>query len=391
MNRPKEISKEYKAKLIDYRRHLHTNPEITNQEFKTCAWIKDKLKESNIQTKEGIRENSVVAYIEGNVPGPCIAFRGDMDALPLQELNDVPYKSSNPGVMHACGHDAHTAILMGLAQAFAENKDMIKGKVVFLFQQAEEGGKGGEKLVQDGALDGVDRVFALHVVPNIPVGTTALGIGVQNASADLFSIEITGKGTHGATPQEGIDPITTGCSIISEIYMIKSKLISPMEPFVINICQFTSGQAGNVVPEKALIQGTVRCFNESVRIEVEALIRKICDSICGMRGCTCEINYNHITPCVVNSEKEAKLVIEAISGQGYTVFNQNSPQMVSEDFAYLSQKVPGCIFGLGAGNVSKGIVEPPHSPRFNIDEDCLQVGLESMLAIYEKAIENTGI
>jgi amidohydrolase len=387
MKKIKEIANEYQNKLVEYRRYLHTHPELTNQELNTSAWIKNVLKDYNIPIKNGIRGNSVVACIESCVPGPCIAFRADMDALPILEMNDVPYKSVNTGVMHACGHDAHTAILMCLTQAFIEHQDIIKGKVLFLFQQAEEGGKGAEKLVQDGALDGVDSVFALHVAPNFPVGTIATGSGVQNASSDTFCIEITGKGTHGATPHEGIDPISTGCTIISEINLIKSKLINPLEQFVVNVCQFTAGQAANVVPEKAVIKGTVRCFNESVRSKVESNIRSISMSICSMKGCSCEITYDSITPSVINAEKETKLVIEAVSGQGYTVLAHQHPQLVSEDFACLSQKVPGCIFGLGVGNADKGITAPPHSPRFDIDEDCLLVGLESMLSIYQKAIE----
>jgi amidohydrolase len=387
MKKPKVISNEYKKKLVEYRRYLHAQPELTNQELNTSAWIKDKLKEYNIPIKNEIRGNSVVAYIKSSVPGPCIAFRADMDALPIQEMNDVPYKSTNPGVMHACGHDAHTAILMCLAQAFADNQDIIKGKVLFLFQQAEEGGGGAEKLLQDGVLNGVDSVFALHVGPNFPVGTIATGVGVQNASSDSFCIEITGRGTHGATPHEGIDPISTGCTIISEMNLIKSKMINSLEPFVVNVCQFTSGQAANIVPEKAVIKGTVRCFNESVRHKIESYVRNISQSICNMKGCSCEILYDCITPSVINAEKETKLVIEAISAQGYTVLDHQPPQLVSEDFAYLSERVPGCIFGLGAGNVNKGIIAPPHSPRFDIDEDCLVVGLESMLSVYQKAIE----
>jgi amidohydrolase len=385
MKQLQEIARGYKEKLVEYRRYLHAHPELTNQEVETSAWIRKMLYDHNIPIRDGIRGNSVVAYIEGGVPGPCIAFRADMDALPVQEMNDVPYKSTVPGVMHACGHDAHTAILMCLAQALAENREMIKGKVIFLFQQAEEGGRGGEKLVQDGALDGVDRAFALHVGPNSPVGTITTGIGVQNASSDTFSIEITGKGTHGALPHEGIDPITTGCTIVSEINLIKSKFINPMEQFVVNVCQFSAGQAENVVPEKAVIKGTVRCFSESVRQTVAYHIKNISQSICTMRGCSCEIAYHFNMPCVVNSEMETMLVMEAVREQGYTVNRSQMPQMVSEDFAYILQKVPGCMFGLAAGNAEKGIAAPNHSPYFDIDEDCLLVGLESMLSIYRKA------
>ena len=380
-----EISGGYKEKLVEYRRYLHAHPELTNQEFSTSDWIRKMLYDHNIPIKDGIRGNSVVAYIESGIPGPCIAFRADMDALPVQEMNDVPYKSTIPGVMHACGHDAHTAILMCLAQALAENREMIKGKVMFLFQQAEEGGRGGEKLVQDGALDGVDSAFALHVGPNSPVGTITAGVGVQNASSDAFCIEIIGKGTHGALPHEGIDPITTGCTIVSEMNLIKSKLINPIEQFVVNVCQFSAGQAENIVPEKAVIKGTVRCFSESVRQKVAYHIKNISQSICNMRGCSCEIIYDFCIPGVVNAEKETKLVIEAVREQGYTVNQSQIPQMVSEDFAYILQKVPGCMFSLAAGNTEKGITAPNHSPYFDIDEDCLLVGLESMLSIYRKA------
>lgn len=386
MKSSKEIACEYKDALVEYRRKLHASPELTNREYNTHAWILGQMKQFGIPVKSGISGNSVVAYIDSGRPGKCIAFRADIDALPIQEMNDVPYKSTVPDVMHACGHDAHTAILMCLANALADNNDLINGKVVFLFQQAEEGGDGAETLVKDGALDGVDRIFALHVDSGSPVGTITTGAGVQYASNESFSIEITGRGTHGATPHNGIDPITAGCSIISEIYLIKSKLIDPLEQFVINVCQFTAGKAANVVPEKALIRGTVRCFSNAVRQNIKSHIQSICKSIGEMKGCSCEVRYDHSVPVVINSEDETTLVTEAIAGLGYTVFDNQPPKTVSEDFACMLEKVPGCIFGLGSGNIERGITAPHHSPLFDIDEDCLLIGLESMLEIYRRAV-----
>lgn len=385
---PKTIASEYALTLSEYRRYLHMHPEPTNKEYNTSVWIKAKLRESNIPFKDGIRGNSVVAYIDGGRPGPCIAFRGDMDALPIEECNNVPYKSTNPGVMHACGHDAHTAILLCLAQLFSANRDIIKGRVVFLFQEAEEGGGGAERLVSDGAMEGIDKVFALHVAPELSVGTVSLSAGVQNASSDTFSIEITGKGTHGATPHLGIDPITTGCTIVTELSLIRSKLFDALEPFLINVCQFTSGYADNVAPETAVIKGTVRCLSEELRSQVQSHIERISRSVCSMKGCKCSITYNRVAPVLINSKEEAELAAKAISECGYTVESLAAPRLIAEDFACLLKEAPGCIFALGCGNADKGLTASLHSPNFDMDEACLQVGLECMLAIYLKLTES---
>ncbi len=241
--------------------------------------------------------------------------------------------------------------------------------------------------MRDGAMAGVDKVFALHVAPDLPTGTLSLSAGVQNASSDTFCIELTGKGTHGATPQNGIDPITTGCTLVSELYLIPSKLFNALETILINVCQFTSGHAANVVPETAVIKGTVRCLNEEVRKKVEANILRISESVCSMKGCKYSFSYHKNAPVLINSKKEAELAAEAISSSGYIVEELKAPRLVSEDFACLLNEAPGCIFALGCGNAEKGIASSLHSPYFDMDEDCLQIGLECMLAIYLKQTE----
>ena len=246
MKTPKEVSASYSDKLVEYRRFLHAYPELTNEERETSAWIREKLRKSCVTVREGISGNSVVGLIDGEPGGPCVAFRGDMDALPIRETNDVPYRSTADGIMHACGHDAHTAILLCLAEALAANRELVKGRVVFLFQQGEEGGGGAEKLVAEGATDGVDCAFGLHVGNAIPVGTICMSAGTQTASSDSFVIRIHGRGTHGATPHLGVNPIAAGCAIVTELGQLRSRLIDPLEPCVVSVCQFTSGNTANV-------------------------------------------------------------------------------------------------------------------------------------------------
>lgn len=386
--RIEQIAEAYGEKLVQYRRYLHENPELSFQEIQTSAWIKERLQAAGIDLLPGISGNSVVGVIDSGLPGPCIAFRADIDALPIQEELDIPYKSKVPNVMHACGHDAHTAILLCLAEAFSANRDLIKcGSVRFLFQQAEEVMPGGASyLVKDGVMRDVDRIFGLHISNMYETGTVACTCGPTLAATSNFEIVIKGQAGHAAFPHKAVDTITPGCAIISELNQLVTKTTSAQDTLVINVTQFIAGDKTpvNVVPDTAVLRGTIRTHNNTLFREMQKKVGEVAAAVCAMKGCTCEYHCDAGYPAVINTAEETQMAWEAIREMGYQAVTAPA-NMGGEDFAYYLLEKPGCYLKLGVSNAAKGITVLPHNCRFTLDEDALVVGLKIFMATYLNA------
>lgn len=383
-----QIAESYREKLVRYRRHLHENPELSFQETNTAAWLRERLQDAGIGLLPGVSGNSVVAEIDSGVPGPCVAFRADIDALPIQEETGLPFQSKVPNVMHACGHDAHTAILLCLAEAMAANRQLVqRGKIRFFFQQAEELMPGGARqLVQDGMMRDVDRIFGLHISNMYETGTLACTSGPTLAGVSNFEITIKGQSGHAAFPHKAVDPITAGCAVISELAQLITKRTSALETLVVNVTQFIAGDKTpvNVVPETAVLRGTIRTHNNDLFYDTQKKVGEIAAAVCAAKGCECTYTCDKGYPAVINTEAETKMAWDAIQAMGYHAVTAPA-NMGGEDFAYYLLEKPGCYIKLGVSNAAKGITVLPHNCRFDLDEDAMLVGLKVFMATYREA------
>ncbi|WP_096439128.1 M20 metallopeptidase family protein [Alteribacter populi] len=372
--------------MVEFRRDLHMYPELSHQEVNTPKKIAEFLSNLGLEVRTGVGEKGVVGYLKGGKPGKTVALRADFDALPIQEENDVEYKSRVPGVMHACGHDIHTSALLGVAKALSEVRDDIKGNVVFIHQFAEEVIPGGAKfMIEDGCLDGVDVVYGAHVSSIHPLGSVGVREGDMMACGDTFEIEISGIGGHAATPHLTVDPIVLGSQTIVNLQQIVSRKVDPLKPAVVSVAAFNSGTGFNVIPDKARITGTVRTFDEDVRDMIESLMEEIVVSTCKGSGAEATFNYVRGYPAVKNDSLETKR-IETIAKNlfGEEKVLQMNPQMGMEDFAYYVQKVPGTFFWVGGGNNTLGEAYPHHNPKFNVDEQSMvDIGKLFVSAVFD--------
>lgn len=370
---------EMETQMIEWRRHFHQYPELSFHEEKTPAMIADILRGLQLdEVRTGVGGRGVVGVLHGGEPGKTAAIRADFDALPIQDLKDVPYKSKVPGVMHACGHDAHTATLLGLASVLAKHRNEIPGTIVFVFQHAEEELPGGAiQMVEDGALDGVDAIFGAHLWSSAPVGEVLIGSGPVMANADDFIIEVQGKGGHGAIPQQTVDSIVIGSQIVMNLQTIASRNISPIESVVVTVGTFNAGDNFNVIADTCKMTGTARSFCAEVRDRAEARIIEIAEGTAQLMGASAKVEYMRGYPAVVNTEQEAKIIRQsAIAAVGEAAVKTVEPTMGGEDFAYYLQKVPGAFVFIGAGNPDKGAKYPHHHPHFDIDEASMAVSAE---------------
>lgn len=356
-----------------WRRHLHKYPELSFEEQNTSIFIEDKLKSFGLPVRTQVGGYGIVAELKGKQSGPTIALRADFDALPIQEENDTPYASVNRGVMHACGHDGHTAALLGVAQLLSKYQSQLRGKILFVFQPAEEKPPGGAKfMVEEGILDEVDYVFGAHLASDIPIGQVAVGAGYQMAAVDKFTITIQGKGGHGARPQDSIDPIVIGTEVVQSLQKIVSRRVDPLKSAVVTIGMFQAGVAFNVIPDKAKIEGTVRTFDEDVRNAVEKEIHSIVAGITSANQAEYELDYLRGYPALYNHVEETKTVQEILKD----VFDEDGvialrPSMGAEDFAYFLKEKRGTYFKVGSRNQDEGTHYPHHHPKFDIDERAL--------------------
>jgi amidohydrolase len=375
----KELLKEMEPQMVAWRRHLHQYPELSFQEEKTPAMIADILRELQFdEVRTGVGGRGVVGVLHGGKPGATVALRADFDALPIQDEKEVAYKSKVPGVMHACGHDAHTSGLLGLATVLARHRDKIPGTITFLFQHAEEENPGGAvQMVEDGALQGVDAIFGAHLWSMCPVGTVWVSAGPVMANCDDFIIEIKGKGGHGAVPQETVDAIVIGSQIVGALQTIASRNISPLESVVVTVGTFHAGDNYNVIADRCRLTGTVRSFLPHVRDKAEQRLIEIAKGTAALMGGSAEVTYMRGYPAVINSEAETEIARQAAAATvGWDNVERMEPTMGAEDFAYYLEKVPGSFLFVGAGNPHKGAGYPHHHPRFDIDESAMLIAAE---------------
>lgn len=361
--------------ITAWRRDLHMHPELSFQEFRTARMVADTLRELGLEVQTGVGKTGVVARIgEGR---PAIGIRADMDALPILEANDVPYASQNPGVMHACGHDAHTAILLGVARLLTQMKDRPEGEIRLLFQPSEEdeddeNKSGAIRMIEDGALEELDAVIALHVASGMPTGQIRIATGHNSAAVDSFEATIIGEGCHGAYPHTGVDPIYILAQVINAIHGIRARRINPVRPAVISIGAVHTGAANNVIPDKVELNGTIRSYDEETRHQLWEELEKAF-SVTRAFGGDYQLKITRGYPAQYNDPEVADL-IRSIGGEmlGENGLHPEEPGMGAEDFSYMSQKAPGAMFSLGAQFDEAN--RPHHSPIFDLDEAAFPIG-----------------
>jgi len=376
-------AKDLREKIVSYRRDFHQNPELALQEFNTANKVKMVLEGLGIETKVLVNGTGIRGHLKGSKPGKTIALRADIDALPIQEENEVPYKSQNTGVMHACGHDAHTAMLLGAAMILSEFKEELTGNVVFIFQPAEETGEGAKKMIEEGVLEKIDSIFALHMYSSIGVGTVGYKPGPLLAAGDFFNIKIVGKGGHGGLPHLAIDPIVIAANAITTLQTIVSREVDPLESSVISICNMQAGiSAYNIIPDSATFGGTIRSLNPELRMYLPRRMKEILDGVIpALRG-SYEFNLMEKFPATINDEEMTTLAVRVAQDMlGEDKVFQMKALMGSEDFSYYLQKIPGTFVFLGVGNKEKGIIYPQHHPKYDIDEDVLPIGTAINVAV----------
>lgn len=368
--------------MVAWRRHLHENPELPFQEVQTARMVGDILAGYGIEVQRNVGGHGVVGILKGGNPGPTIALRADMDALPIQQENDVPYKSQVPNVMHACGHDAHTATLLGVAKILSKYQDQLHGTVKFLFQPAEEQFPGGAiQMIEEGVLEGVDVIFGNHLLSSVPLGNFTVTKGSATASSDYVNIKIVGKGGHSSAPHTAVNPIVIGAQIVNQVHMLLSQKVDPVQPVVAAITMFNSGVAINVIPEEAIIAGTVRTFNQEQRDNVKTILTHILNNVTVTYGATYELEYTRGYPPLVNTDKEAEIVRDLLNNIDQLNVIEIPPIMASEDFAYYIQQVPGVYFYTGSATEDLNTQFPHHHPKFNIDEQAMKNSAKGFLSI----------
>jgi amidohydrolase len=386
----KDLAFEYFKELVEIRRHLHANPELSFHEYKTASFVSTQLKKLNLIPQEGIAGTGVVVILEGKNPGKkVIALRGDMDALPILEANDIPYKSKVDGVMHACGHDVHTTSLLGTARILNYLKDEFEGTIKFIFQPGEEKIPGGASLmIKEGVLDNPApaKIFGQHVTTFIPCGKVGFRPGMYMASADELYITVKGKGGHGAMPEHNIDPIVIASHIIIALQQVVSRRASPKMPTVLSFGKIVGEGATNIIPDVVKIEGTFRTFNEIWRSEAHDIMVKMAVNIAEGMGGSCEFKILRGYPFLVNEpEVTNRAKNAAIEYLGTENVLDLDLWLAAEDFSYYSQEIDACFYRLGVRNEEKGIISSVHTPTFNVDEKSLQIGsgLMAWLAIKE--------
>jgi len=361
--------------IVDIRRYLHKYPELSFKEYKTAKYITNFHRQLGHKVRTGVGGNGVLAYLKGDKPGPTVALRADFDALPIQEETDVPFKSVNDGIMHACGHDGHTATLLGLAKALNKMKEYISGTVVFLHQHAEELPPGGAiEMIKDGCLEDVDVIFGTHLQAEQPLGEIGYRSGPIQAAPDRFDITIQGQGGHGAEPHHTKDSIVIAGQLISNLQQIVSRKIDPLESAVVSITSLNAKNPYNVIADNVSLSGTVRTFNEDIRTFIEREIEKVVKGTCFISDAVYDYKYTRGYPTTVNHEEETEFVAKlAKTVPGVKTVKETRPIMAGEDFSYYLQQVKGTFFFTGAKNPNWDVVYPHHHPKFNIDERALLI------------------
>ena len=388
-----EIEKN-RDEIVKIRRFIHMNPELGNREVETARLIAGRLGTLGLEVRTGVARTGVVAVLRGAQTGPAVAVRADMDALPVEEATNLPFKSLNPGVMHACGHDVHSSVALGAAMVLSGLKDALKGNVTFLFQPAEEGAPEGEEggaevMVREGALDDppVGAVFGFHVWPE-NVGTVLFAPGAVTAAADTFVVTVKGRSAHGARPHEGVDAVVAAAGIVTALQTVVSRAADPTDPTVVTVGTISGGSRRNIIADRVVLEGTVRTLSEANRRKVRRAMESVVRNTGEMYGADCRLEYQEGLPSVFNNPELAAAMVPTLTGLlGKGKVADWKPQMIAEDFAFLARKVPGFYFFLGVKNPAEATAAPLHSPSFSPDERAIPLGVRILSHLVIDALE----
>lgn len=372
--------------MVKWRRHFHQHPELSFQEYETSKMIAELLQSWGLEVRQSGTGTGIAATLKGALPGKVIALRADIDALPISDEKNCEYASKVPGVMHACGHDAHTAELLAVARYYSLHRDVMVGTRVFLFQPAEELLPGGAAdMIQDGALDGVDAIYGVHLWSQIPYGAVMTRAGALMASPDEFELEIIGKGGHGGLPHQSADAIVTGAAVVQALQTIVSRNVNPLDAAVLSVGYFQAGAAKNVIAERCKLGGTIRSLTPDVRKRMRKRLEEIIDHVCKMHGTQYNLRFVEGYPALVNDATEAQRVLSvAARVLPECRTSECEPVMAGEDFAYYLQEKPGCFIFVGAGR-EDGSSPPHHHPLFDIDERSMLVAARLLIAVADDA------
>lgn len=385
------LIKDVESKVLQWRRHIHANAELSFHEQGTADYVAAELARFGPLTITRPTPNSVLAELAGPQGDKCIALRADMDALPIEELNQEAFTSRSHGVMHACGHDAHTAMLMGAAWVLCQQQARLAGKVRFIFQHAEEVPPGGaSELIKLGVLDGVSQIYGLHVFPALPTGHVALKEGVFSAACDNFDLVLQGKGSHAAMPQESIDPVALGASVVQALQQIVSRRLDANDSAVLTVASFMSEGGYNVIPNTAHLRGTLRTHSQHNRSEIPKMMEKLLDGMTQSVGASYTLKWTPGYTMGVNHKDACDIAAESVrSTLGKEALQiMNDPMFGCEDFSAYQQVVPGCFLWVGSGNKAKGACWGLHNPHFRLDEDVLKIGVSLHTALIHRLLVN---
>lgn len=376
--------------MVEHRRHLHRHPELSFKEKETSGYVAGHLRRLGVELVTGIGGHGMIGRIKGARPGKTVAFRADMDALPIQDEKECDYASEVPGVMHACGHDGHTSALLAVAEYYSSRSGTLEGDIVLIFQPAEEVCPGGARsMIEAGALDGVDVIYGVHLWTPIPVGTAGSAPGPLMASNDDFIIEIRGKGGHGGMPHMAIDSVVAASALVLQLQSIVSRFVDPLQPAVVTIGSIQGGMAQNVIADRCRLSGTVRCFDEETRKWIARLVKQVTEGTVAAYGAEAEITYTTGYPSLINHEQEYARFYDVAGPAAGLQSKLAAPIMPAEDFAYYLREIPGCFVLVGAGNREKGIIYPHHHPKFDIDEESMLHAATLLIAMRESyCLEN---
>jgi amidohydrolase len=379
------------AELVAVRRDLHQHPETAFQELRTSALVAERLRALGLDVRTGVGRTGVLATVKGARPGKTVLLRADMDALPIHEENDVPYRSRNDGAMHACGHDCHTSILLGVAKRFARDAGQMAGDVRFCFQPAEEQGGGAEAMIADGALaPKPDAAFGLHVWQTLAIGKVGVTPGPFMAAVDEFRVTVRGVGAHAAMPEAGRDPVLCLAHIVTALQAIASREVNPLKEVVVSVTQLRAGSAFNIIPPSAWMNGTVRVFDPEIWQALPERFERIMRGIAQAFECEAEIEYLRYNRPTVNDRTMAALAHEvAAEVVGADNVIDDIRTMGGEDFASFLAQVPGCFIAIGSRNEARGLVYEHHHPRFDVDERALEIGAEVLMRIARRFLERS--
>lgn len=385
---PGWLSESELSQLINDRRDFHRHPELGYKEFRTARIIADRLAQYGYEVKTGIGGTGVVGLTSGNDSiNRTLLYRADMDGLPIDEETSADYRSQNDGVMHACGHDAHVAIGLAVAKRIIAERDKLSGNLKFAFQPAEEGGNGAVAMIEDGVLSSPDvtATVGLHVWNNLPVGQVGIHMGAMMAAVDEFDLVIEGRGGHGAMPHQTVDVIVVASMVVTALQSIVSRNVSPLDSAVVTVGKFHAGTAFNIIAEDAHLCGTVRTFNRQTHAEIPGIIERVIAGVCSAMGAKYKLDYKRQTIPLVNDTEMCEFVADCaaeVVGRDNIIPDERT--MGGEDMSYFLERVPGCFFFLGTRNEARGFVHPHHSPRFDIDEAAMEIGVEIMTRVVRR-------